>query len=388
PSTAGQMFREFGLVLAIAVAISSFVALSLVPAMAARLNLQKDDHGPVYTRILMFGGHMARGYNTSLGKVLDRPWLTTAISVILAVGAGWLYTQLNQELLPPEDRGVIYVDATGPDGVGINYISRQAGLMEDILQPLVTSGEATSLYTTVGSWDPNRAQILVPLAPWEQRHRSVHQIMDEIRGPLAEMPGARVRVGSPNSLSLRGAGGGIEVALVGNEYAEIYQAARDMTRAIQERLPHLSQTDISYRPTQPQLSIEIDRRRAAELQVPLESIATTLRAAVDGLDLEDLNVGDDAIPILLETASSTITSPQDLTNLYVKSDNGRLVPLSNLVTIREEAVASQLDRHAQRRAIEVSAAIAPGYPLANVVEDLRQLARDVLPPSVDMILLG
>lgn len=388
PSTAGQMFREFGLVLAIAVAISSFVALSLVPAMAARLDLQKVHHGPGYTHILTFGGYMARGYNTSLGKVLDRPWLTVIASLLLAVGAGWLYTQLNQELLPPEDRGVIYVDATGPDGVGINYISRQAGLMEDILRPIVESGEATSLYTTVGSWDPNRAQIMVPLAPWDLRDRSVHQIMDEIRGPLAEMPGARVRVGSPNSLSLRGAGGGIEVALVGNEYAEIYQAARDMTRAIQERLPNLSQTDISYRPTQPQLSIEIDRRRAAELQIPLQSIATTLRAAVDGLDLVDLNVGDEAIPILLETASSTITSPQDLTNLYVKSDAGQLVPLSNVVSMREEAVASQLDRHAQRRAIEVSAAVAPGYPLADAVDDLRLLARDVLPPSVDMILLG
>src|SRR5690606_4556671 len=137
------------------------------------------------------------------------------------VGAGWLYTQLDQELLPPEDRGVIYVDATGPDGVGITYISRQAALMEDILQPLVNNGEATSLYTTVGSWDPNRAQILVPLPPWDQRDRSVHEIMHELRGPLAALPGAQVRVGSPNSLSLRGAVGGIEVALVGNEYAEI-----------------------------------------------------------------------------------------------------------------------------------------------------------------------
>lgn len=387
PISAGQMFREFGIVLATAVAISSFVALSLVPAMAARLDLHNDNHGPAYTRIMAFGARVAQGYNTSLGKVLDHPWLTVIISLALAAGAGWLYTQLDQELLPPEDRGVIYVDATGPDGVGLTYISRQAGLIEDILQPIVNNGEATSLYTTVGSYDPNRAQILIPLAPWNQRERSVHAIMDEIRDPLAAIPGAQVRVGSPNSLSLRGAVGGIEVALIGNEYAEIYQAARAMTRAIQERLPNLSQTDISYRPTQPQLSIEIDRRRAADLQIPLNNIATTLRVAVDGLDVEDLNVGDEAIPIMLETASSTIRSPQNLTNLYVKSDTGRLLPLSNVVSIREEAVAAELDRHAQRRAIEISAAIAPGYPLANAVEDLRRLAQE-LPPSVDMILLG
>src|SRR5690606_22770054 len=223
PSSAGQMFREFGIVLATAVAISSFVALSLVHAMAARLDLHNDDHGPAYARILGFGARVAQSYSTSLGKVLDHPWLTMAISIALAVGAGWLYTQLDQELLPPEDRGVIYVDATGPDGVGLTYISRQAGLIEDILQPIVNRGEAASLYTTVGNYDPNRAQILIPLAPWDQRERSVHAIMDEIRDPLAALPGAQVRVGSPNSLSLRGAVGGIEVALVGNEYAEIYQ---------------------------------------------------------------------------------------------------------------------------------------------------------------------
>lgn len=388
PSSAGRMFREFGIVLATAVAISSFVALSLVPAMAARLNLQQAHHGAIYTRILAFGSYLARGYNSSLGKVLSHPWLTVGAAVALALGAGLLYTRLAQELLPPEDRGVVYVDATGPDGVGINYISRQAWLIEDILQPLVENGEAASLFTTVGRYDPNRAQVMVPLVSWDERERSLHAIMDQVRGPLAQIPGAQVRVSSPNSLALRGGGGGIEVALVGNEYAEIYQAARAMTRAIDERVPNLGQTDISYRPTQPQLSIEIDRRRAADLQIPLSAIATTLRAMVDGLDVADLNVGDEAIPIILQTASTTIASPEDLANLYVKSSYGALLPLSSVVSIREEAVAAELDRHAQRRAIEVSASLASGYPLASAVDDLQQLAREVLPPSVDMILLG
>lgn len=388
PGSAGQMFREFGIVLATAVAISSFVALSLIPAMAARLAPPKKKHGPFYTRIMTLGAAMAHGYNRSLARVLNHPWLTVSFAVVLALGAGGLYTQLDQQLLPQEDRGVIYVDATGPDGVGLNYIGRQASLMEDILQPLVDSGEATSLYTTVGRYDPNRAQVMVPLAPWAHRERSLQTIMNEVRGPLAAIPGARVRVSSPNSLSLRGSGGGIEVALLGNEYGEIYQAARAMARAIDDRLVNLSQADISYRPTQPQLSIEIDRRRAADLQIPLDAIATTLRAAVDGLDVADLNVGDEAIPIILQTAADTIASPQDLTNLYVQSNSGKLLPLSSVVSMHEESVAAELDRHAQRRAIEVTASLTPGYPLANAVEDLRQLANEILPDTVEMILLG
>lgn len=389
PSTAGQLFREFGLVLAVAVAISSFVALTLVPAMAAHLVHEQKQPSAMYARITTFGAYLAAAYHRSLNHVLNRPLITLAGAVLIALGAAWLYSALDKELLPTEDRGVMYVGANGPDGVGLNYIARQADLVEDILQPLVDSGEAEALYTTVGQWDPNRAQIMVPMAPWSERSRPLEEAMNEVRGPLAAIPGARVWVGSPNSLSLRGGGGdGIEVALVGDNYDEIFSAARAMARAIEDRLTDVSQPDISYRPTQPQLSIEIDRRRAADLQIPLAAIATTLRTMVDGLDVVDLSVGDQAIPIMLETAASTIASPQDLTNLYVQSAGGRLLPLSSVVNLREESVAAELDRHAQRRAIEIDAVITPGYPIASAVEDMRALAAEILPDGVDMILLG
>ncbi|QIL89483.1 AcrB/AcrD/AcrF family protein [Microbulbifer sp. SH-1] len=390
PSTAGRMFREFGLVLATAVALSSIVALTLVPMLTARItgNTESTPGFPLYRRLVNIGERLANMYSNSLVACLRHGWLSFAVAVSLAVGAGGLYLAIGKELLPAEDRGIIYIMANGPDGVGQNYIARQAEHVEDVVRPLVERGDATDIMSRVGQWDPNRAQIVLTLAEWDQRSISQQDLIREIQGPLDQIPGARIHVGSPNSLNLRGSGGGIEVALVGNDYRHIYDAAREMARAMEDRLPHLSRPDISYRPTQPQLSIEIDRRRAADLGVPLTSIATTLRTVVDGLDVVDLNVGDQAVPIILETSDSTISSPEDLVNLYVKSERGNLLPLSSMVTLREESVAAELDRHGQRRAIEISAGLPPGYPLATAMEEIRNLAKEILPGDVGITFLG
>ncbi|XOV88155.1 MAG: efflux RND transporter permease subunit [Pseudomonadota bacterium] len=388
PSTAGRMFREFGFVLASAVAISSFVALSLVPAMASRLPGTATPNRVTAT-LAQFGGQLRDFYSFSLGYVLRAPLLVLAAGALSAAAAGSLYTLLDKELLPPEDRGMIMVMASGPDGVGITYMERQTDLVEDILKPLVDSGEIKSLFTVVGAWDPNRTRITAPLSDWSLRERSQQEIIDALRGPMRDVAGARVHVGGSNSLNLRGANStGLEVALVGNDYQEIFEAAQVFTRAIENRSENLTRPEISYEPTQPQLSVEVDRRRAADLGVDLDNLATTLRAMIDGDEIIDLNVGDEAIPIVLEASTGEINDPTDLVNLYITARNGNLLPLSSVVTLREEGVAAELDRVAQRRSIEVDVDIAPGYPLQSAVDEITQIAEDTLPSNVDMILQG
>jgi hydrophobe/amphiphile efflux-1 (HAE1) family protein len=389
PGTAGRLFREFGAVLAVAVTISCFVSLSLVPAAASRL---PEDKSGNRNRIRIFlgrlGGRLKAFYERSLAVTLNHPVIPLSVSIVLAAGAVPLFQTLDQELMPPEDRGSIQVEASGPDGVGIGYMDRQTRIIEEILQPLVDNGEARSLFTVVGSGDPNRSRVNVPLADWDLRDRSQQEISASLEEPLSRIPGARVSISSSNSLNLRRAGGELEVALTGNEYDVIFEAAQAFVRAIEDRLPHLSQPEIFYDPTQPQLSVEIDRRRAADLGVDLEKLATTLRAMIDGDDLIDLNIGDEAIPILLESSSGEINDPSDLVNLYVSTDAGGLLPLSSVVTLKEEGVASQLDRQAQRRAIEIAIELTGSYPLQAAVDDLRQVADEVLPDNIEMILLG
>ena len=385
PGTAGRLFREFGLVLAVAVAISSFVALSIVPAAMARLAPYQDRSRSVDG----LGSALVHFYDRSLGLVMRHPWLTLFISIAAAMAAGSVYTQLDRELLPPEDRGSINVFSRGPDGVGLSYVERQGDRMENTLLPLMENGEIEALYTIVGRWDPNIVFINARLAPWDQRARSQQEIAEELKPLFADIPGMTIRIFSSNSLGLRGASsGGIGLALLGTDYEEIHAAAREYANAIRERLDSVSGPRVSYQPTQPQLSVKVDRQRASDLNVPLDSIAQTLRVMVDGIEVVDLNVDDQSVPIVLEAGSDKIDDPSDLVNLYVRTATGELIPLSSVVTLDERGVAGQLDRRAQRRAIEVDVEVAPGVALQTAVDDLMMLAKDVLPDDISVITRG
>jgi hydrophobe/amphiphile efflux-1 (HAE1) family protein len=390
PSTAGRLFREFGLVLAVAVGISSFVALSLVPVMVARLPA-KTRQNAANAALAKLGNRLRHLYEQSLASVLRHPLITLTVAIVIGLAAASAFRGLEQELLPPEDRGLFTVNISGPDGVGLGYMERQTQHVEAVLQPLAAKGEVQSLLTMVGAFDPNRSRITVPLTDWEQRERSQQAIMQSLRQPLERIPGARVSVRSSNSLNLGGGGGGsggIQVALLGNDYQDIFAAAKVFARAIEESSSHLSRPEIAYAPTQPQLSVQVDRRRAADLGVDLDNLSATLRAMIDGDEIIDLNVDDEAVPILLESTTGRINDPSDLVNLYVTGRNGALIPLSSLVTLREEGVAAELDRQAQRRAIDMSIDLAPGYPLQAAVDELQRIAEATLPPGVALLLLG
>ncbi|MEP4890623.1 MAG: efflux RND transporter permease subunit [Aliiglaciecola sp.] len=384
PSTAGRLFREFGGVLASSVIISSFVALSLVPALTARLPIKQN------TKHFLggFGQWCGRGYERSLAWSLRFGWLIVLLSLAAAAYASYLYQSLDNELLPSEDRGNIRIFARGPDGVGVNFMDRQAMKMENALMPYVEKGEVKSIYTVVGQWDPNIVFITAPLVPWDQRSQSQQQIIEQLQAEVGTIPGAPGRAFGSNSLNLRGQGGGLELALTGEEYAEIYQTALDFKEKIEQQLTGFGDIQISYQPTQPQLRVNIDRRRAEELGVSFSDISTTLRAAINGDDIADLNVGDQAIPIILQASNANLANPSDLTNLYVSSNNGGLVPLSSLAYITEEGVASELERHAQRRSIKLELELIDDSSMQTSVDSIRQLAQESLPPGIGLVFLG
>lgn len=386
PSEAGRLFREFGFVLAVSVIISSFVALSLVPALAAKFDLATDDSAP--GRLAGWGHAANHRYESALRRCLDRPKLVGAVSVALAVLAALLYTQLDNELVPDEDRGVITIDATGPDGVGIDFMDGELDEVEQVIAPYLASGEIESTFSIVGRYDPNRVRVTAQLADWSERDRSQTEIVEELNPPLQKIPGSRTNARGRGTLSFGGGGDGIEVALTGAEYPTIYASAQALATAIDTRSEILSNPDISYQPTQPQLSVQIDRQRASDLGVELDDLAQTLRAMVGGDDLVDLNVGDQAVPIFLTAQAVSVTNPSDLRNLYVRGSGGALIPLSSVTVIEEQGIAAELDRTEQRRAIEVSADIAAGTPLRDAVDEIERLGEEALGPGIDMLLQG
>ena len=349
----------------------------------------KQEEGAISRRLGAWGGWLNARYERILNHCLDRPKLTLGVAVLAAGAAALLYGTLDNELVPDEDRGSIIVDASGPDGVGIDFMQGEMDEIEQVLQPLIDSGEIVSSFSIVGRYDPNRIRVDATLADWSQRDRSQREIVDSLRDPLKEIPGSRASARGQSSLNVGGGGGDrIEVALTGSNYDRIYRSALKLSEAIDTRSDILSQSEISYQPTQPQLSVQIDRERAADLGIDLDDLAATLRAMVGGDEVVDLNVDDQAIPILLSSETVSVANPADLGNLFVRTESGGLVPLSTVASIREEGIAAELDRTEQRRAIEVQADIDPDVTLADAVTEIERLTDQSVADDIDMILQG
>ncbi|MCR9125440.1 MAG: efflux RND transporter permease subunit [Rhodobacteraceae bacterium] len=384
PSEAGRLFSEFGFVLAITVALSSFVALSVCPMIAARLPSLGDDRGllgPV-------GGWLGRLYDWMLRPVLAAPLPAFAVFSLIAGGALLVRGDLGEELVPPEDRGQVTVWLQGPDGTGLDYTDRQVEAVEAALAPWVANGAATGVYSITGRYDLNRGQIGARLAPWDMRNVSQAEIADDIRPALSALPGASARVSSGNSLGLRGSSaGGVSLALTGPAYPAIAAAADSFADAL-GGLPGLSRVRVQYQATQPQLSIQIDRARASDLGVPMSELSSTLRALIDEEEIAELTIEDQAVPIVIQSSAGAIRDPADLLNLSVRAESGALVPLMQLVVFSEEGVAAELDRHGQRRAIEIDASLSPDVPLRAATDAIRDLARQTLPADIGLIFLG
>ncbi|QIE45007.1 efflux RND transporter permease subunit [Pseudohalocynthiibacter aestuariivivens] len=384
PGDAGRLFTEFGFVLAVTVAISSFVALTMCPMLASRTGKLGGDDG-LFAAI---GHPIAKLYAALIGPMVRAPLVTLVAAGMLAGGAALVYDELGEELVPPEDRGFVNVWLQGPDGTGLEYTDRQVVQVENTLRPYVEQGVAQGLYSITGRYDLNRGSIGVRLVPWNQRDISQGEIEAAIRDDLNALPGARARAWPGNSLGLRGgSGGGLSIALLGPTHPEIAEAAEDFAIRLED-VNGVSGIRVQYQATQPQLSIGVDRERASDLGVPMSTLSATLRALIDEAEIAELTIGDEAVPILLQSTAGAVRDPVDLMNLYVRSDDGDLVPLSQIVSLDEKGVAAELDRHAQRRAVEIDASVATEITLREVIDDVRLLAQETLPDGIGLIFLG
>ncbi|WP_141734475.1 efflux RND transporter permease subunit [Oligoflexus tunisiensis] len=390
PGEAGRLFREFALVLAIAVSISSFVAITLCPMIMSRMNTGSGgkDSSFLQRRLSEFGHRLSQYYFQTLEKMLARPFLSLAAALVLGVAGAFGFFQLNQELLPVEDRGELRISLTGPDGASLAYADRQAQKVESILHPYQEAGLIKDIYTIVGSWDKNRALTIATLVDAEDRDFSQMELADDVNQQLSALPGAQVRINQGSGLDIGGGGSGLELALLGNEYEDIAEAAHKLSAALLERVDGIEDVRVQFDTSQPELSFNINREKAQDLKVPLDAISQTLRVMVDEYDVIDLNIEDQAVPVMLGSKMGAVNDPGDLLNIFVPNANQKLVPLSSLISVEERGVAAELDRHAQRRAIELDIDLPPGAAIGHVMAQVRAVAAEVLPANISILFLG
>ena len=399
PGTAGRLFSEFGFVLAFAVMLSCFTALTLCPMLASRWIGEHDDaeghhisRNPIGRAVSRIGGAGIDLYARLLNAALNAPMVVLTVALIFAGSAVFVYTLLPEELTPQEDRGVVPISVTTPQGVSVDFTDAQMRLIEQAAQPFLKSGEAQAMFSIAGfggnGSSTNSGFIILTLAPWDQRARSQATIAAALNRKLQELPGAQVFLRSSNSLGIRGGGQGLQFAITGPDYATLSDAAIKFTAAMTQTYPGFATARLSYDTTQPQISVKIDRAHAADLGVPLASIATAVTTLLNGDKIGTYYVGDQAVDVFVLAPEGLIQNPKDLDNFQIKTTAGAMVPLSSVVSFEEGAVAPQLGREDQKRAVPITASLNSGFDLRNAMNDVQALAAKTLPPGLSIKFLG
>jgi HAE1 family hydrophobic/amphiphilic exporter-1 len=253
--------------------------------------------------------------------------------------------------------------------------------------PLMRSGEVANMFLIAGNNNSSSGFVLLTLAPWEERERSQQEITRELNARLQSLPGVQVFTRVPNSLGIRGGGQGLQFAIAGTDYDLLAEQANEM-KAAMEGLPEFASVRLNYDTTQPELSIDIERERAADLGVSVEAIGATLATLLDGREMGEYYVEGDAIPVRAQAPDGLIDDPSDIEHVYVRTAASRMVPLSSFVTMRERAVAPELGREGQRRAVPLTATLAPGIDLRQAMDSLEALAAAALPASMGIHYMG
>ncbi len=391
PGQAGRLFSEFGFVLAFAVIVSSFVALTLCPVLTVRFGRDvrkgaiEDPSLPAHKR--KPAGPLSAAYGVILRYCLRRPIVPAGLSLLFAIGAFFVFQNAPKELTPVEDRGRVFAMVLGQEGASFNYLDRRVLDMEARLQSIVDEGEATGVMSINGIGGSNRSFVILQLPDWSDREKSQGDFERQLRGLVGDIPGATAIVRRGNSLGIRGAGQGLQFAVVGDDYGAAADAAEALV-AILAQSPTFSDVRLNFNTSQPQVTVEIDREAAAQLGIPVTDITTAVQVMADELRAAEIFVGDDIIEILVSGTGKPVNDPTDLENLFIRTADGAIVPMSSVATVREVAVAANLTREQRRRAVPVTASLAEGARLGDAVEELRSVAAQNLTGSLSVALLG
>ena len=387
PGQTGGLFREFGFVLAIAVFLSSIVALSLCPMMASRLMTGKAQH--MHTGILgRIGTLLGSFYRRTLRVALNAPLVIVLVAALFSGLAAALFPTIRSELTPPEDRSSAFLRISAPQGVNLDYLSQQMSTIEGLLQPLRDSGEIVSTFAIAGSGgSQNSGFMVMSLAPWHERVRGQQEIIRDITQRVRNVPGVRAFAFQPNSLGIRGAGSGLQFAITGSSYSELNVAAQAIVSDL-EADPRFAQPRLSQETTQPQLSVQINRERASDLGINISGLAEAMQAMLDGREIGSVFIDDRSYDVKLLSTTNPINDPTDLENIFLRAQDGRFVPMSTIATLSEQAVAPSLAREQQMRSVAITSDLAPSMALGSAYAAAQEIAAPHLPAGSRIIPLA
>jgi Cation/multidrug efflux pump len=378
----GKLFAEFGIVLAVAVAVSALVALTLSPVLAAKI-MPREERPNLLTRTVnRLIAWLERGYGAVLDRLIARPVPILAVTAFLMASAFAIYGHLPRQLTPDEDRGQIRITVTAPQGSNLAYTDAATRQVEALLEPLRQDVTVTNVTTIVGTWGELRRSLLfVNLADWKDRDVSVDQVIDALRPQLTRITQAETFIRAAGGLGLGSGQGNIRWMLGGPDLARTAEWSNDLAARLEDD-PRLASVEVGYSANQPGASLSIDRTRAQDLGLSAETIAQTLQVLFASRSVGEYTSDGRQYPVILQASPDDRDSVQDMLSVFLRNDRGDLIPLSAFASIATGATAPAVNRYDRLISVQMEADIAPGTDLAGAMAAVETAMADMPAGSV------
>lgn len=374
----GKLFTEFALTLAAAVLMSGTVALTLSPMMCSKLLKEHEERGRVSAALERGLDALNDGYKHVLLLSLKVRWLIVLMVIAVAGGSWVLLTTLKSELAPLEDRGVLFISGSAPEGSTIDFTSRYATQVEQLLADIP---EVRSYFVIAGSPEVTDITSFSQLVPWEDRERSQMEIGAELQPQLRRVAGLRASANNPGSFGVSARSRPIEFMILTSEpYERLDEMVNTFLEAIEEN-PNLVNVTSDLALNKPQIEVELDRDRVADMGAGVLTVGRTMETLLGGRKVTRFNMNGEQYDVIVQVDASGRQTPGDLEDIYVRAQDGSMVQLSNLITVRETVSPKELNRFNQLRAAKIAGNLAPGYSLGEALDYLEATAQRVLPSS-------
>ncbi len=384
----GQFFKSFAVVVTFGVLVSLFVSLTLTPMLCSRYLRVETQHGKLYNLLDRFFHRMDAFYAKSLGWALVHRWKVVFVTTLIVLSSGFLFAQVSKEFVPEADEGRFRISFKTPLGSSLEYTETRLNMIEDILAGY--PDQIASYFTTIGfgaQGQVNTGNANIRMKERDERSMSQQELMNKLRERLEQIPGVRA---FPAPIAIVGGQRSekLQFSLSGDNLEQVGTIAKTMQKRLTE-MPGMGRVDVDIELDLPQLVMTVDRVRAASLGITARDIATAISLYSGGIDIASFNdePGDgQRYNIRIKAREGSLTQPEDLKKIFLRSGDGGLVRLDSVVTFKQSLGAAVIGRFDLQYAATLYA--SPSIPLDQAVTNVNQLAGEILPPGYHIRLSG
>jgi HAE1 family hydrophobic/amphiphilic exporter-1 len=392
PGTTGKLYQQFALTIAFSVAISTFNAVTLTPALCALLLGRKaEKSNRVFDTVNRAINATIRGYQLTLQQVMRLRYAALGVFLALILATGYLFTAIPKGFVPSEDQGYFIIVAQGPEGVSADYMT---GVIKKIEAIMLPNEEVNGVFAVNGFGfngnAPNKMLAFVPLKPIGERMEegsghTMFDVINRVRGPLSAIPDAFVVPFEPPAVRGLGSTGGFSYHLQDkrgqSNLAELASTQFALMGASQQR-PELTGVFATFTADSPLLRVTLDREKAVSLGLAPAEVLQVLQVLMGSLYINDFTYQDRSHRVIVQADSHFRDSPDVLQQLYVRNNQGRMLPASTVLSVAEDSGAQVISHFNLFRSTEISGSAAPGFSSGQALNAMQAMSKDILPEGM------